>query len=145
MNDALARTGVARLPFYYGWVNLGLAVLAMVGTLPGRTQGLGLVAEPLMRDLGLDRVRFAQINLVATLSFWGRAYGRAHLGRIQGAAQILTVLGSAVGPLLLAECVALTGSYAAAFYALAAVVAALAVASLLVPVPPGAEPPRHSA
>lgn len=30
-------------PFFYGWVNLGLAALAMVGTLPGRTQGLGLV------------------------------------------------------------------------------------------------------
>ena len=28
--------------FYYGWVVLGVAALAMVGTLPGRTQGLGL-------------------------------------------------------------------------------------------------------
>ena len=24
----------------------------MVGTLPGRTQGLGLITEPLLRDLG---------------------------------------------------------------------------------------------
>jgi len=32
-------------------VNLGLAALAMVGTLPGRTQGLGLVTEPLLRAL----------------------------------------------------------------------------------------------
>ncbi|MGH8187227.1 MAG: MFS transporter, partial [Steroidobacteraceae bacterium] len=53
--------------FYYGWVVLGVAALAMVGTLPGRTQGLGLVAEPLLRDLGLDRVRFAEMNVVATL------------------------------------------------------------------------------
>ena len=67
--------------------------------------------------------------MVVFFSFWGRAYGRAHLGRIQGAAQILTVLASAVGPLLLAQCVALTGSYAAAFYALAAVVAALGLAA----------------
>src|SRR5262245_59378646 len=67
MGDALARTGVARWPFYYGWVNLGLAALAMVGPLPGRTQGLGLVTEPLLRDLRLDRVLFAEINLVATL------------------------------------------------------------------------------
>ena len=37
---------------YYGWVVVGVAALAMVGTLPGRTQGLGLVTEPLMRDLG---------------------------------------------------------------------------------------------
>ena len=40
--------------------------------------------------------------MVVFFSFWGRAYGRAHLGRIQGAAQALTVLASAVGPLLLA-------------------------------------------
>jgi hypothetical protein len=78
--------------------------------------------------------------MVIFFSFWGRAYGRAHLGRIQGAAQILTVLASAVGPLLLAQCVAWTGSYAAAFYAVAAVVAALAVAAMVVPVPAGAEP-----
>ena len=36
--------------------------------------------------------------MVVFFSFWGRAYGRAHLGRIQGAAQILTVLASASGP-----------------------------------------------
>jgi MFS family permease len=76
--------------------------------------------------------------MVVFFSFWGRAYGRAHLGRIQGAAQILTVLASAVGPLLLAQCVAWTGSYATAFYALAAAVAALGVAALAVPLPAAA-------
>jgi cyanate permease len=68
-------------------------------------------------------------------AFWGRAYGRRHLGRIQGAAQVLTVIASAVGPLLLAMCVRATGSYAAAFYALAALVAALAAAALVVRIP----------
>jgi MFS family permease len=77
--------------------------------------------------------------MVVFFSFWGRAYGRVHLGRIQGAAQILTVLASAVGPLILAQCVAWTGSYAAAFYALAAVVAVLGVAAAVVPVPARAE------
>lgn len=76
--------------------------------------------------------------MVVFFSFWGRAYGRAHLGRIQGSAQILTVLASAVGPLLLAQCVAWTGSYAAAFYALAVVVALLGLGAVFVPVPPGA-------
>src|SRR6185369_4203732 len=38
-----------------------------VGTLPGRTQGLGLVTESLLRDLQLDRVTFATINLWGTL------------------------------------------------------------------------------
>lgn len=55
------------LPFYYGWVNLFVAALAMVGTLPGRTQGLGLITEPLLRDLQIDRILFARINLWATL------------------------------------------------------------------------------
>ena len=39
----------------------------MVGTLPGRTQGLGLITEPLLSDLGIGRVDYAQLNLWATL------------------------------------------------------------------------------
>ena len=66
--------------------------------------------------------------MVIFFSFWGRAYGRAHLGRIQGAAQILTVLASAGGPLVLAQCMAYTGSYATALYGLAVVVGVLGLA-----------------
>ena len=55
------------LPFYYGWVHVFIAAFAMVGTLPGRTQGLGLITEPLLKDLQIDRVHFARINLWATL------------------------------------------------------------------------------
>ena len=40
---------------------------AMVATLPGRTHGLGLITEPLLADLGLDRVPFAALNFWATL------------------------------------------------------------------------------
>ncbi len=58
---------MARRTFYYGWTNLGVAALAMVATLPGRTQGLGLVTEPLIADLGIDRVSYANVNLWATL------------------------------------------------------------------------------
>src|SRR5437773_9985706 len=57
----------ARRGVYYGWVNVAIAALAMVGTLPGRTQGLGLITEPLLADLHIDRVSFAAINLWATL------------------------------------------------------------------------------
>jgi MFS family permease len=56
-----------RKTFYYGWANLAIAALAMVGTLPGRTQGLGLITEPLLADLRIDRVAYATINLWATL------------------------------------------------------------------------------
>src|ERR1700691_4713931 len=44
--------------FYYGWVNLAVAALAMVATLPGRTQGLGLITEPLLRDLHVNKVDY---------------------------------------------------------------------------------------
>ena len=56
-----------RTPSYYGWANLSVAALAMVATLPGRTQGLGLVTEALIADLQVDRVTYATINLWATL------------------------------------------------------------------------------
>ncbi len=65
--NADVRRPTVSLPFYYGWVNVFVAALAMVGTLPGRTQGLGLITEPLLRDLQIDRVVFARINLWATL------------------------------------------------------------------------------
>ena len=73
--------------------------------------------------------------MVLFFSVWGRVFGRLHLGRIQGAAQALTVVASAIGPLLLAWCLDWTGSYTAMFEILAAVIAAVAVAALLVSLP----------
>ena len=73
--------------------------------------------------------------MVLFFSVWGRVFGRRHLGRIQGVAQALTVVASAVGPLLLAWCLELTGSYAAMFQILAAVIAMVAVAALLMSLP----------
>ena len=74
--------------------------------------------------------------MVLFFSIWPRAFGRVHLGKIQGFAQALTVLASAIGPLLLAWCVAWTGSYTAMFRALAGVITLAAVSALLVRVPP---------
>jgi rhodanese-related sulfurtransferase len=55
----------------------------------------------------------------------------------------MTVVASAVGPLFLALWVDRTGSYAAAFYVLAAIVAVLGVAAALVSIPAGAQPARR--
>lgn len=74
--------------------------------------------------------------MVLFFSVWPRVFGRRHLPRIQGAAQALTVLASAVGPLLLAWGVERTGSYQAMFQVLAGVIAATAVAALAVGLPP---------
>jgi MFS family permease len=73
--------------------------------------------------------------MVVFFSFFGRTYGRRHLGRIQGVAQALTVFASAVGPLLLASWAAAAGSYAGAFYALAAMLALLAIGAATVRIP----------
>jgi predicted MFS family arabinose efflux permease len=73
--------------------------------------------------------------IVIFFSFWSAAYGRKHLGKIQGAAQSLTVIASALGPLVLAETVSRTGSYAAIFYLLSVVVLVLALLSWFVNVP----------
>jgi predicted MFS family arabinose efflux permease len=73
--------------------------------------------------------------IVIFFAYWSRAYGRAHLGKIQGAAQALTVIASAIGPLLLAEGAARTGSYAAMFYALTSIVLVLALSAWFVKVP----------
>jgi MFS family permease len=79
--------------------------------------------------------------MVLFFSVWPRVYGRRHLGRIQGIAQAMTVLASAIGPVLLAWCVAWTGSYAAMFRILAAVIASVALAALVISMPPKAAAP----
>jgi MFS family permease len=46
---------------------VGIAAVAMVATLPGRTFGLGLITEPLLRDVGVSKLQYGQLNLWATL------------------------------------------------------------------------------
>jgi MFS family permease len=72
---------------------------------------------------------------VVFFSAWGQVFGRAHLGRIQGAAQMMTVLASATGPVLLARTLDRTGSYSSIFFILAAIVAVLGLASWFVKLP----------
>ena len=63
--------------YWLGWVNILIGALAMVATLPGRTIGLGLITEPLLRELRVDRVDYGVINLWATLvgSLFALAFG----------------------------------------------------------------------
>ncbi len=75
------------------------------------------------------------ISTVLFFSIWSQAFGRLHLGQIQGVSQMLTVLASALGPKLLAECQARTGDYRLIFEWLAIAGFGLAIASWLVRVP----------
>jgi MFS family permease len=82
---------------YYGWPVLLVAAAAMVATLPGRTQGLGLITEPLLSDLGLGRVTYAQLNFWATIL---GATGAIGIGRAIdrfGSRAVLTLVSLALG------------------------------------------------
>jgi MFS family permease len=86
----------------WAWVHVVIAAAAMVATLPGRTHGLGLITEPLLHDLHLDRVAYADLNLWATLlggAFcvpWGGLIDRL------GTRRVLTTTLAALGAVVLA-------------------------------------------
>jgi MFS family permease len=103
---------------------------------------VGLLALPHVSTLTLVMVWATLMGIgggfvmVLFFSVWPRVYGRRELGRIQGAAQAMTVLFSAIGPLLLAACLEMTGSYRAVFYILAAAVAGVGLAASVASLPP---------
>jgi len=82
---------------YYGWYVLVVAAAAMVGTLPGRTQGLGLITEPLLSDLRLDRFTYAEINFWATMAGSAGAFGVGRLIDRYGSRSVLTIVALALG------------------------------------------------
>jgi MFS family permease len=89
--------GVWPARLYYGWAVLLVAAAAMVGTLPGRTQGLGLITEPLIAELGLSRVTYAQLNFWATILGAGFAIGIGRLLDRFGGRIVLTTVALALG------------------------------------------------
>lgn len=97
LERAARRSRPARLPFYYGWVNVAVAAVAMSATLPGRTYGLGLIKEQLRADLGVSDLRFTVLN------FWAIVIGAACVpvaGRLidaLGAHAVLALVGGALG------------------------------------------------
>ena len=113
-----------------------------------RLMGLGmavlsgaLLALPMVRSYthvvayGVAMGISGGVVTVVFFSVWAQVYGRTHLGKIQGAAQMMTVFASAVGPLLLAETLKRMGSYDSIFYALAVVVTVLGIGAWFVPLP----------
>ena len=96
---------------FQGWNIILVAAAAMVGTLPGRTQGLGLITEPLLRDLGIDRVAYAQLNLWATLGGALFAVGVGRLMDRYGGRLVLTVVAAILGSVvcLMSQTTSMTG------------------------------------
>ena len=140
--QTLAVTAITGLAgnFLGGWLTrrvtfarlMAVALLILaggVGALPHVSSMGGVITWAAAMGLG------GGIVMVLFFSVWPAVFGRRHLGRIQGAAQALTVLGSALGPLLLAWCVEATGSYAAMFRILAVVISVVAIAAATVSLP----------
>jgi hypothetical protein len=72
---------------------------------------------------------------VLFFTVWRVAYGPRHLGKIQSVAQFLTVIASALGPLVLAVGKRETGSYKETLFTLAAISAVFAGVAFICPVP----------
>jgi MFS family permease len=123
--------------FLGGWLASRIQLTRLMG-IALVVLAAGVAAVPHLASFGAVMAWAAAMGLgggivmVLFFSVWPEVFGRRHLGRIQGMAQAMTVLASAVGPLLLAKCVELTGSYSGMFRILAAVIGLVAIASLLV-------------
>jgi MFS family permease len=119
----------------------------------GRLLGLGLFL--LAAALGLFPLVSSQTEVVAFtavfgasggiitvvyFAFYGRAFGQRELGRIQGAAHVLSVFASAIGPVLLTWTRDEFGSYDVFFEASAPIMIFLGMAAWWVPVPRRAIP-----
>ena len=123
-----------------GWLASRWSIQRLMGVGMGAL-GASLLWLPLVRTYAHVVIYGAAMGIsggivtVVFFSVWGQVYGRQHLGKIQGCAQMLTVFASAIGPLLLAETLQRTGSYDSIFYGLAVVVAALGVGSWMVRLP----------
>lgn len=76
------------------------------------------------------------IITVVHFAVWSQYFGRAEIGRIQGAAQIMTVLASAAGPYVLAQLHSATGAHTTTFYLFSALCIPLAIAAFVMKVPP---------
>lgn len=111
-------------------------------------QGAALAAFPRVESLAGVYAYAATMGVAGGLlavvffSVWRQSFGAANLGAIQGAAQALTVIASAAGPLVLAVGQRAAGSYAPVVLRLAAVSAVFALAAFLVPLPDSLAPPE---
>src|SRR5215813_10333672 len=119
MSASVLLRPIARPWFYYGWAILPVAALAMSATMPGRTHGLGMITEPLLKDLELSEVAYGAINfwsiVIGGLLCWPAGHAidrfgsRAVLTVVSAALGVVVILtGWVTGPLLLFAALVLT-------------------------------------
>ena len=109
--------------------------------IPVRQVSGGIASLPMLTTLSQLWIFAALVGLsggmitVMFFAVWRQAFGPLHLGRIQGAAQMLTVFASAIGPLIFAQSASWTGSYFPALWTLAPCVLLSSIAACRVGLP----------
>lgn len=118
--------------FLAGWLSVRILIPRLLSlsllTLAGVLVTIPLVRSP-AQVVSLFAVYGACGGAFAVLFFagYGQAFGQQHLGKIQGTAQVLGVVASAVGPIMIAETQAITGSLLPSFKWLAPIAIAFAM------------------
>ena len=67
ISNSPSRSLAARLPFYYGWIMLPIAMLATIATSPGQTFGISLFNPSFRQTLGLSHSQLTGAYMVGTL------------------------------------------------------------------------------
>ena len=57
-----------RVPIFYGWVILVVAILGVLMSLPGQTAGVSVFTDPLITATGLSRLALSNAYLIGTLT-----------------------------------------------------------------------------
>ena len=65
--DKLYMPFVQRIPFYYGWIILGVSAIAMFASGPGQTYSVSIFLEPMRSDLGLGLTYAAGLYTLGSL------------------------------------------------------------------------------
>ncbi|MBC7852787.1 MAG: hypothetical protein IAF94_05065, partial [Pirellulaceae bacterium] len=122
--------GLARVVRQQWLLGIGLAFYAVaIGLLPFIQSERGVYGYAILQGIG------GGMMTVLFFAVWGQAFGTRELGRIQGAAQMLTVVASACGPFVIESGKQLGGSYGPVLLACSGVAALFAVIAPFVPVP----------
>jgi len=58
----------AKLPFYYGWVIVAVATLAVCLSVPGQTMGISVFTDPLLEATSLSRLQLSNAYLIGTVA-----------------------------------------------------------------------------
>ena len=86
---------VARVPFFYGWVMLPIAVVGQIATSPGQTYGISVFNEAFRRDLGLSHTELTGAYMLGTLlaalpvSYVGSLMDQYGIRRVMAAVVVL--------------------------------------------------------